>query len=170
MLEAYSRIERRYPDIELVMAGEGEEEAGMKRAAAELGIAERVHFPGYLRGLEKARAFLDARIYVLATYYGEGLPVALLEALAAGDVVISSRVAAIPEVVDDPDNGTLLDEITVDGVEAALERLLDDDAHCAAIRERNIAKAWALYEADLVTKRIAAVYARLTAGAGVELS
>jgi glycosyltransferase involved in cell wall biosynthesis len=143
------------------MAGAGEEEAGLKRAAAELGIAERVRFPGYLQDIEKARALLDARISVLATYHFEGLPNALLEALGAGNAVITSRVGGIPDVFDDPDNGILLDEVTVDGIAAGLERLLNDDAYCAAIAERNVAKAWAAYEAGVVTKRIEAAYARV---------
>jgi len=165
LLEAFARVGRGYPDVELVMAGEGEEEAGLKRAAVALGIAERVRFPGYLRGLEKARALLDARVFVLASYT-EGLPNALLEALAAGNAVICTRVGGIPEVVDDPENGILLDEVTVDGIAAALERLLSDDANRAAIGERNAAKAWPLYEADVVTKRIEAAYARVAGGAG----
>jgi glycosyltransferase involved in cell wall biosynthesis len=163
LLEAYARIERRYPQFELVMAGAGDEEAELRRAAAELGIGERVRFPGYLLGLEKARALLEARIYVLASYHFEGLPVALMEAMGAGNAVITTRAGGIPDVFEDPDNGILLDEVTVDAIAAALERLLSDDAYCAELAERNVAKAWAFYEADIVTKRIEAAYARAAA-------
>lgn len=166
LLEAYARIEGRYPQFELVMAGAGDEEAELRRAAVELGIGGRVRFPGYLQGLEKARALLEARIYVLATTHFEGLPVALMEAMGAGNAVITTRAGGIADVFEDPDNGILLDEVTVDGIAAALERLLTDDAYCAAIGERNAAKAWALYEADIVTKRVEAAYARAAASAG----
>ena len=86
--------------------------------------------------------------------------------MAAGNAVISTRMGGIAEVLDDPDNGILLDEVTADGIAAALERLLSDAAHCAAVGDRNAAKAWPLYEADIVTKRIEAVYARVAAGTG----
>jgi len=75
-----------------------------------------------------ACGFFNGRVVVLVTSNGEAIRVALLEALAAGYAVISLRVAGLPKVVDDPENGILLDEVTVEGVATTLERLLADDA------------------------------------------
>jgi len=161
LIEAFAELAPRYPDLTLVLAGDGAETNGLKQAAAALGVQARVTFPGYLRGLDKARALTQARIFVLATNYPEGLPNALLEAMAAGQALITTRIGGIPEVVDDPDNGVLLEEVTAQSIGAALERILADDGYWHAVRANNMKKAWSQYEADVVTRRIADVYLRL---------
>lgn len=159
LLDAFARLHTQYPNVRLVMAGDGPEREGMKQAAHRLGIEDKVEFPGYLRGLDKARAFVHARVFVLATSFKEGMPNALLEAMAAGNVVVTTRVAAIPEVVDDPDNGVLLDAVDADGIAAALARILSDDAYAGAVRTRNMEKAWGRYEASIVARQIEEIYA-----------
>jgi glycosyltransferase involved in cell wall biosynthesis len=161
LIEAFAAIAARYPDLTLVMAGDGAETNGLKQAAATLGIQERVKFPGYLRGRDKARALTQAHIFVLATNYPEGLPNALLEAMAAGQAVITTRIGGIPEVVDDPENGALLEQVTAQSIGAALDRILADEGYRRTVCANNMRKAWAKYEADVVTRRIEDVYMRL---------
>jgi glycosyltransferase involved in cell wall biosynthesis len=161
LIDAFAALAPSYPELTLIMAGDGPEAAGMKEAARARGLGDRIHFPGYLRGLDKARAFAQAKVFVLATSYKEGLPNALLEALAAGNVVVTTRVAGIPEVIEDGENGVLIGEVTAGTVEGALRQILADEAYCTAVRARNMEKAWVRYEADVVTRRIEAVYARV---------
>lgn len=157
LIEAFARLKSKYPDARLVMAGDGPSRKTMESRVAELGLTD-VSFPGYLRGAEKAQALLDADIFAFPTYYGEGCPVSLLEAMAAGLPCITNSVGGIPDIFRDGLNGVLLDGVSVDSVTRALDDLLSDPARRAAIAERNRKEAWERYEAGVVTRRIEAIY------------
>ena len=73
-----------------------------------MGIADRVVFPGWV-GAEDAQALLaSAGVFVLPSY-NEGLPVAVLEAMATGVPVVTTRVGAIPDLGIDGQAGFLID-------------------------------------------------------------
>lgn len=113
-----------------VIAGDGEVEAS-RATAAGLGLAERITIPGWVGEAEAKRLLAEADIFVLPSRT-EGLPVALLEAMAAGLAVISTPVGAIPGVVHDGQDGVLVPPGSVKELTAALAALLDD----ASLRER----------------------------------
>ena len=82
----------------LTIAGSGPEEAGLRMRVQELGLDGQVKFAGAARGESKAKLFQRADLLLLASH-SEGLPYALLEAMAAGVVPIVTPVGAIPDVV-----------------------------------------------------------------------
>jgi glycosyltransferase involved in cell wall biosynthesis len=94
-------------DARLVIAGTGAEEPRLRRYAQALGIANRVCFVGPVFGNDKVKLLSGADAMVLASY-SEGLPYALLEAMAAGVPVIATPVGAIPDVVSDGIHGFLV--------------------------------------------------------------
>lgn len=163
LLEAFARIADRFPEMELVMAGDGEEADQVKRRAAELGLADRVRFPGYVDGLDKARILLDARVFVLPSSHPEGLPNSILEAMGAGAVVIASRAGGTAEIVHSPDNGIILEEINPGSIADALVRVMDDRSYIAEVSARNRAVAWNNFEARVVTRRIEGIYEDIAA-------
>lgn len=158
LVEAFARVADEFPAVDLVMAGDGPEMARLRERVAALGLADRVLFPGYVVGVEKARLLRACSIYTLPTYLGEGMPIALLEAMAVGKPLLTAKAGAIPHIVFDPDNGVVLDAVTVDAVEAGLRRLLGDPAYCVAAGRRNTAYAWERFEAKQVTADIKALY------------
>jgi glycosyltransferase involved in cell wall biosynthesis len=85
------------PEVRLVAAGSGELEE-VRRLARELGVEERLALPGWVSGEAKARLLAEAALYVLPSYH-ENLPVSILEAMAAGLPVVSTRVGGIPDMV-----------------------------------------------------------------------
>jgi glycosyltransferase involved in cell wall biosynthesis len=153
LIEAYARLCRRYPGLRLVMAGEGPARPGLQQRAAQLGL-DGVSFPGYIRNAAKAQALVDADLFVLPTYYGEGCPVALLEAMGAGLPCVTNAVGGIPDVFNDGTNGVLLNEVTVDSIADALEELLSDPDRRQEIAKHNRVEAWSRYEARVVIPRI----------------
>lgn len=157
VIEAFARLKQTHPDLRLVMAGDGPARSALEARVAALAVGD-VSFPGYLRGAEKAQALLDADVFAFPTYYGEGCPVSLLEAMAAGLPCITNSVGGIPDIFRDGANGVLLDGVSIDSVTAALEELLRDPARRAAIAEQNRKEAWEKYEAGVVTRRIEALY------------
>ncbi len=106
MLEAFREVLDSYPGAELVLAGDGEMRDAVERRIRDLGLQAHVRITGWISGGEVRRQILDARALVLPSFQ-EGLPVALMEAMALGRPVISTFVAGIPELVT-PDAGWLV--------------------------------------------------------------
>jgi glycosyltransferase involved in cell wall biosynthesis len=101
-LETFARMPRQ---MQLVLLGEGEQEAMLKARAAELGIADRVRFEGYVRNVGDYLAQADA---LLCTSLYEGYPAALIEALAAGVPLVTTPCSlALPEILTHESFGTV---------------------------------------------------------------
>jgi glycosyltransferase involved in cell wall biosynthesis len=122
LLEAVSRLESGGCPFELWIAG-GEEKEGdllrLRTRLEELHLEDVCRLVGEVRGAEKARLLEEADLFVLPSYH-EGLPMAILEAMAAGLAVIATPVGGIPEVVREGHNGFL---VAPGDVEALAERL-----------------------------------------------
>lgn len=159
LLEAVRHCVKDGLNVRLVMAGDGEDGARAKEWVADNGMSDIVQFPGYLRGRDKAQALVDADLFVFPTYYGEGCPNALLEAMGAGLPIIATMAGGIPDVVEENVNGILLDEVSPDTVLSALKVLVPDRDLRARIGNRNREKAWENYEAGVVSGRLEQIYA-----------
>ena len=118
-------------------------------------IAERVVFPG---SRDDVFALLPAfDVFALSSRF-EGLPIALLEAMATGVAPVATRVGGIPEVITDGQDGVLVDPGDADGLAAAVDRLRQDAALRGRIGDaaRNRALAFDLANA---IRRTEAIYA-----------
>ena len=126
-----------------------------------LGLAAQVEFLGWVAGEAKQAQLAQADVFVLPSY-NEGLPVSLLEAMAYGVPVISTRVGGIPELVRDGIDGFLIEPGDRAALEDRLRRLAEDarlrqtmgDAARADIARRfdvarMVADTHAVYEACL---------------------
>ena len=91
LLHAVVHLREQYPGLQVLIAGTGDQEEYLKRAAGQLGIANAVHFLGVRMDIpELVRAF---DVFVIPSIW-EGLPMALLEAFAAGTPVVASMLVA----------------------------------------------------------------------------
>lgn len=100
LLEALARLAADSIPFELVVVGDGPLRPDVQRAARRLGIYDRVHLRGWLDEATVRDEILSARALVLPSV-AEGLPVVLMEAFALRRPVVATRVAGIPELVDD---------------------------------------------------------------------
>lgn len=91
--------------LRVVIAGVGELDAMLRRLAAELGIADRVYFAGYRRDVSSLLSALD--LYVHPSRF-EGMPFAVLEAMAASCPIVASAVDGTRELIDDGVHGWLV--------------------------------------------------------------
>ncbi|MEM9948142.1 MAG: glycosyltransferase family 4 protein [Cyanobacteria bacterium P01_D01_bin.36] len=110
---------------ELLMAGDGDEE-GARALSAELGVAERVKFLGWINPAERNQLLQRANAFVLPSY-NEGLPMAMLEAMAWALPTISTPVGGIPEFLDDGETGYLVEPGDVEKLAYSMERLIGDE-------------------------------------------
>jgi glycosyltransferase involved in cell wall biosynthesis len=158
LLEAVSLLSRDFPKLTLVMGGDGPEMEGLKAKALELGVADRIQFPGYVRRSQKARLFDEATVFVFPSYFWEGLPNAVLEAMGAGLPILANPIAGVPEVMNDPENGRFLETVTAADIAAKLRMMLSDPAYLAETSARNIDKAWSQYESAVVSRHVDEIY------------
>ncbi|MBZ0155109.1 MAG: glycosyltransferase [Alphaproteobacteria bacterium] len=133
LLRAMPEVRRAFPDSALVIAGKGEYESVLKREAAELGIADTVFFIGPRMDMAEVLQVFD--LYVLPTLW-EGLPLVLLEALAAGCPLLATDVGGNSMVIEHGVNGSLVEPESPAALSAEIIRLLKDTAARDAYRMR----------------------------------
>lgn len=133
LLEAVARLAAvpGLPRVELAVAGEGNASDAAREWVRARELADRVTFLGWIDGEEKLRAFADADVFVLPSH-GEGLPNAMVEAMATGLPVVVTPVGSIPDVVESGRQGVLVPV----GDAGALARALEPLAADPAARER----------------------------------
>ena len=127
-------------DVHCVLAGEGDVRAALEALAAELGIAERVHFLGFRGDVGDVLDALDVHVVCSDR---EGMANAMLEAMAAGVPVVSTPVSGAEEALEPLSDGRRPGLVVAPGpaeIAAALRGMLDDPARlaemAAAARER----------------------------------
>lgn len=125
LLAATGRLLRKGLPIRLTLVGEGPERESLEALTRELDLGDRLAFAGRLDEAATLKAIARSDILVLASFM-EGLPIVLMEAMALGVPVVASRVAGIPELVDDDKSGLLFDPANWAGLEHAIERLCRD--------------------------------------------
>src|SRR5690606_5917989 len=129
LIDAFSRITDARPDARLIIIGDGPERQALESRAAERGAADRILFtgavdpadvPGWLRLIDVAAAPYPA---AGDPYFS---PLKVLEYLAAGSVVVASRVGQLPELIDHGRTGLLVAPSDAGELAAALLRLAED--------------------------------------------
>jgi glycosyltransferase involved in cell wall biosynthesis len=161
LLHACALLAPRFPSIRLVLGGEGDADA-VRRRAAELGVAGRVELPGWIGPEQRAHELRRAQIFCLPSH-AEGLPMALLEAMAAGKAVVASSVGGMPEAITDGDNGLLVPPHASPALAAALAGLLGDAALRRRIGRRARETVEQHYSLDAVGARLGRIYHELEA-------
>ncbi len=91
------------------IAGAGPDEQNFINIVDKLGISDLVEFKGVLYGEEKDKMWNEAHLFVFPTFHAEGLPYAVLESIASGTPLITTRVGANPDVLTDGLHGYLIE-------------------------------------------------------------
>lgn len=142
--------------LTLVVAGKGPLEAEARNLAERLGVADAVSFPGWLDGQAKRAALVEADCLCLASW-SEGLPNALVEAMAAGLPTIMTPVGGIPDAAPDGQVSLHVAVRDPEAIASAIQMLARDPV----LRLRLGAAAQARAEAEFTAPRAVAVIAGL---------
>jgi glycosyltransferase involved in cell wall biosynthesis len=126
LLKALSLLKDSLPDIRLAICGDGQLDSARKMAD-ELGISPNVEFHGWIGAEQRAKEFARASIFTLPSY-DEGVPMAMLEAMAAGKAIVVTPVGGIPEVIKDRENGLLVPPGDPHALAQALREILEDSS------------------------------------------
>ena len=168
LLEAYQILKKKNPAYTLTIAGDGPDLEELKARAKEMGLNDVV-FPGYVSGATKVDYYRRGGIFCFLSYT-EGMPNAVLEALAMGLPVVSSDAGGLRDILRDGENGFILPPLA----DAPLKKKFDPQAVANAIErlvntphlhERMTTINWRYarerFAAPSVAKRLEAIYRNL---------
>ena len=129
-IRAVAQLRDRYPKVQYTIIGDGPLTAALKMLVAELKISDIVHLVGWKQRDEVIEILNQSQIFLAPSVTAcngdqEGIPVALMEAMAMGMPVISTFHSGIPELVEDGISGYLVPERDVDGLTDRISTLIE---------------------------------------------
>lgn len=167
-LEAFARLLEDAPDSRLTFVGGGGGERALRKLAERLGIAHATTFVGWVDAQEVQHHLAEADVFVHHSVTArdgdqEGIPNALIEAMATGLPVISTFHAGIPELVEDGVSGRLVEERDVPAYAACMREALEWDESLGRAARKRIEER---FDIRLQAARVAALYAGMLGEAG----
>jgi len=125
LIKAFAKLIEKVPATRLILVGDGPEKSRLQHLTRENGIAGNVIFTGFVPHSKVCDFLREASVFVLPSRF-EGLPNALLQAMAAGLPCVATSVGGVPDVVKDRVNGILVLPEREDLLTEALEMVLLD--------------------------------------------
>ena len=159
LLEAFKQVLRRVPDAHLVVAGANcEPETGLENLWRRLGLRERAHFLG--RRLDVERVYRALDVYVHSSH-SEGMPNAVLEAMAAGLPVVATTAGGMPEAVVDGETGFLVPVRNPERLAGAMLKLARSGSRRARMGRAGRARVHRIFRAELRARAFEDTYREL---------
>jgi len=157
LLDAMKMVVSHYPDTTLVIAGDGPLEEELKQKAGRLGIDKNVRFIGPRLDIPELLNLFD--LYVLPSLW-EGLPMVLLEAMAAGCPIVCTDVGGASTAVTHEVNGLLVKPADPDALSSAILSLLSDEEKRKRFAQNGIKRFQGSFSADIMTRKYEQIYLR----------
>ncbi len=158
LLEAASVLLRQGAKVKILVVGEGSIRQDLTAQTRSLGITDHVVFLGHREDTDALLQALD--IFVLPSL-SEGVPMALLEAMAAARAVVASRVGGIPEIIEDGFEGHLVEPMDVKGLVERCRRLIESPDVARKMGEQGRKRVERDFSATTMADRVASVYKEL---------
>lgn len=162
LLESLARLRERSLDVRLLAVG-GFETADygqhIQALAQRLGVAERIEWTGFTTSVAAQLARMD--LFVLPSLFGEGLPMVVLEAMAAGVPVIGTRVEGVPEAIRHGHDGLIATPDSGDDLAHCIESMLRGEVNWAQLRTSAHARQAEKFSDTAMASGIARVYTRV---------
>jgi len=158
LLQAFEIAQRHHSDIKLVIAGEGQQKEQLVQFADQLNISNKVVFTGFLAGDKKMDYLILSEILVipsiiLQTGQSEGLPVTLMEGLAAGKLIIATYESNAGQLINNGENGFLIHQKDPLAMAEIIEKIANmDDTEKNAVMQRARETAQA-FDWNVIAKR-----------------
>jgi glycogen(starch) synthase len=133
-LQAVSHLVREFPDLEVVIAGDGPERASLQAQAMQLGLEHSIEFTGWLTP-DEVPDLINTATLLLMPSRREGLPLVAIEAAQMGRPVVATRIGGLPEIIVPEQTGKLVEPEDVEGLTAALASILRDSDNARRMGE-----------------------------------
>lgn len=138
-------------NVRLALIGSGPQESTLQALAAQTGVGDSVDFLGALQFDEVLEQLQQSHVFALAPrmipgHPPDGIPNVIAEAMALRLPVATTRVSAIPELIDDEKSGLLVEEDDLEGLTSALLRLVEEPALRERLAEAGYQKVSELFD------------------------
>ncbi|PWB49898.1 MAG: colanic acid biosynthesis glycosyltransferase WcaL [Anaerolineales bacterium] len=163
LIEACRLLKGRGVSFQCVLAGDGPQKPIIQRLIDQYGLKEIVDLPGAIF-IEQVRDYLNqADIFVLPCIVArngdmDGIPVALMEAMACEIAVVSTRVSGIPELIQDGESGLLVSEKDAIALADAIQRLIEDKELCLQLGKNGRQKVMREFDVDGNASQLAKLF------------
>ena len=162
LIQAIPAVLAEFPRARFVLAGEGESRPSMTALANQLGVAERVTFTGEISdALDLIR---KSDLFVLPSVSSEGLPITLVEAMALGRPVVTTRAAGIPEIAEDGVTARVVAPRDATALSSAIVSVLKDRHFAGRMAAQARAVARERFSANRMARRTEELYLELHGG------
>lgn len=158
LLRAIRQVIEKCPECRFLIVGDGGQRQFLEEKSADLGLTGKVLFTGSRKDVPEILSMLD--IFVLPSLK-EGLPMALLEAMAAAVPVIATKVGAVLKVVMHGETGLLVEKGDVNGLGEAIAQILSDHKMSERLRMKGYEKVMSEFSSDIMTSKYLDIYRKL---------
>jgi glycosyltransferase involved in cell wall biosynthesis len=156
-IDSFRILKERIPDATLTVAGDGPELQALKHYVHDMKIAD-IHFPGFVSGSQKQALFENADLFLFPTSYGEGMPNAVLEAMAYGLPVVTRPVGGMRDFFENGHMGFITDSLDPAILAGLIEKLIQDNDKRMQIGTYNRQYARENFRASAVSGRLQKLY------------
>jgi glycosyltransferase involved in cell wall biosynthesis len=158
LLAAFVQVRERVQNSILTIVGTGPLEQELKACASRLGMAEHIHFTGYLPNSFEALKQFD--LFVLPSRT-EGCPIVILEAMAVGLPVVATRIGGNPELVSDGESGLLVPANDPAAMADAIVKILSEESLAKQMGEKAREHALDCFHPNLFMRHLQGLYLKL---------
>lgn len=159
LIDALARLKSQDVAVRLLAVGAFETpdyEAAIKQQANRLGVSDMIDWTGFTTDVTSALCKMD--LFVLPSLFGEGLPMVVLEAMAAGVPVVGTRVEGVPEAIDDGVSGLLVEPGEADALATGVARIVGGEFDWSSLRANAIRSHQQRFSDHQMARQVADVY------------
>jgi glycosyltransferase involved in cell wall biosynthesis len=160
VLKALPLVVKRHPRVKVLFAGADEDlgaSENLLRLTREADLSQHLEFLGPISFEPKVELLRTSTMMILPSH-GENMPISVLEAMAARMPVVSTRVGALPEVLDGGAAGLLIEAGDWEALAQSINRLLDDPTFAERLGETAGERARSLWDVKHIAKQVDTVY------------
>lgn len=158
LLDAWIAVQHKYPKTQLVFVGEGEKRGMLEARAREAGLEHAIVFTGQVKNVDDYLRSTDIFVFPSRS---EGMPLSLLEAMAAGLPVIGSKVGGLADVIRHEENGFLVEPGDQGGLVSCLSLLMGSEERRSELGNKARHTVNQHFSLDAVADRYVALYKSL---------
>jgi len=158
IINAIPTIVEKYENVKFFFAGEDASNGEIERYAKEKNIDKYIIFAGFCSNIPEILSLFD--IFILPSLW-EGLPTAIIEAMAMGLPIIASKVGGIPELIDNGENGILIEPRSPQQIASSITYLLENQDIAKMMGEKNIIRVRKNHDIKIKALEFESVYITL---------